>query len=72
VVFVAFAAVVVGGTSILGGRGAIWRTVLGLLFLEFIRNGFNLLEVNAYYQDIIRGGILLTAVAADSLSRRAA
>ncbi len=71
-VFVAFAAVVVGGTSILGGRGAIWRTVLGLLFLEFIRNGFNLLEVNAYYQDIIRGGILLTAVAADSLSRRAA
>ena len=55
VVFIAFAAVVVGGTSVLGGRGAIWRTVLGLLFLEFIRNGFNLLEVNPYYQDFIRG-----------------
>jgi len=70
VVFIAFAAVVVGGTSVLGGRGAVWRTVLGLLFLEFIRNGFNLLEVNPYYQDFIRGGIILVAVAIDSLSRR--
>jgi ribose transport system permease protein len=70
VVFIAFAAVVVGGTSVLGGRGAVWRTVLGLLFLEFIRNGFNLLEVDPYYQDIIRGGIILVAVAIDSLSRR--
>jgi ribose transport system permease protein len=72
VVFPAIAAVVVGGTSILGGRGAIWRTVLGVLFLEFIRNGFNLLEVNPYYQDIIRGAIILVAVAIDALSRRSA
>jgi ribose transport system permease protein len=72
VVFPAIAAVVVGGTSIQGGRGAIWRTVLGVLFLEFIRNGFNLLEVNPYYQDIIRGGIILFAVAIDALSRRTA
>jgi ribose transport system permease protein len=72
VVFPAIAAVVVGGTSIQGGRGAIWRTVLGVLFLEFIRNGFNLLEVNPYYQDIIRGGIILAAVAIDALSRRTA
>lgn len=71
VVFPAIAAVVVGGTSILGGRGAIWRTVLGVLFLEFIRNGFNLLGVNPYYQDIIRGAIILLAVAIDALSRRA-
>jgi ribose transport system permease protein len=71
VVFLAFAAVVVGGTSVLGGRGAVWRTVLGLLFLEFIRNGFNLLEVNPYYQDIIRGGIILLAVGIDAVSRRA-
>lgn len=69
-VFPAIAAVVVGGTSILGGRGAIWRTVLGVLFLEFIRNGFNLLEVNPYFQDIIRGGIILTAVGIDAMSRR--
>jgi ribose transport system permease protein len=72
VVFPAIAAVVVGGTSILGGRGAVWRTVLGVLFLEFIRNGFNLLEVNPYYQDIIRGGIILAAVGIDALSRRTA
>ncbi len=43
--FPAIAAVVVGGTSIQGGRGTIWRTVLGILFLEFIRNGFNLLAI---------------------------
>ncbi len=72
VVFPAIAAVVVGGTSIQGGRGAIWRTVLGVLFLECIRNGFNLLEVNPYYQDIIRGAIILAAVAIDALSRRTA
>ena len=72
VVFPAIAAVVVGGTSILGGRGAVWRTVLGVLFLEFIRNGFNLLGVNPYYQDIIRGAIILSAVAVDALSRRTA
>ena len=71
VVFPAFAAVVVGGTSVQGGRGAIWRTVFGILFLEYIRNGFNLLEVDTYWQPVIQGGIILTAVAIDSLSRRA-
>jgi ribose transport system permease protein len=70
VLFPAIAAVVVGGTSVQGGRGAIWRTVLGIFFLEFIRNGFNLLEVNPYYQAIIQGAIILTAVSADALSRR--
>ncbi len=69
VLFPAIAAVVVGGTSIQGGRGAIWRTVLGIFFLEFIRNGFNLLEVNPYYQAIIQGAIILVAVGADALSR---
>jgi ribose transport system permease protein len=72
VVFGAFAAVVVGGTSVMGGRGAIWRTVLGILFLALITNGFNLLEVEPVYQSIIQGAIILTAVAIDSLSRRAA
>ena len=42
------------------------------LFLESIRNGFNLLEVNPYDQDIIRGGIILAAVGVDALSRRTA
>jgi ribose transport system permease protein len=70
VVFPAIAAVVVGGTSIQGGRGAIWRTVLGVLFLQLIQNGFNLIGINPYYQDIIRGAIILFAVAIDALSRR--
>jgi ribose transport system permease protein len=70
VVFPAFAAVVVGGTSVQGGRGAIWRTIFGVLFLECIRNGFNLLEVNTFWQPVIQGGIILTAVAIDALSRR--
>jgi ribose transport system permease protein len=70
VLFPAIAAVVVGGTSILGGRGAVWRTVLGIFFLEFIRNGFNLLEVNPFFQDIIRGAIILFAVSADAMTRR--
>ncbi len=68
----AFAAVVVGGTSVLGGRGAIWRTVLGVLLLAMIVNGFNLLSVDPIYQQIVQGAIILLAVAADSLSRRQA
>jgi ribose transport system permease protein len=71
IVFGAIAAVVVGGTSLMGGRGAIWRTVLGILFLALITNGFNLLQVDPVYQEIIEGAIILVAVAVDSLSRRA-
>ena len=62
VVLAAFAAVVVGGTSVMGGRGAIWRTVLGILFLALITNGFNLLQVEPVYQSIIEGAIILVAV----------
>lgn len=68
----AFAAVVVGGTSVLGGRGAIWRTVLGVLLLALIVNGFNLLGIEPIYQQIVQGVIILLAVAADSLSRSGA
>jgi ribose transport system permease protein len=70
ILFPAIAAVVVGGTSIAGGRGAVWRTIVGILFLELIRNGFNLLEVNPYYQGISQGVIILAAVIADALGRR--
>jgi ribose transport system permease protein len=70
IVLFAFAAVVVGGTSVLGGRGAIWRTVCGVLLLALITNGFNLLGVEPIYQQIVQGAIILLAVAADSLSRR--
>ena len=68
--FDAIAAVVIGGTSILGGAGAIWRTVLGVLMLAMIQNGFNLLNVDAVYQRIIYGAIIIGAVGIDAWSRR--
>jgi ribose transport system permease protein len=63
------AAIVIGGTSILGGEGAIWRSVLGVLLLALIGNGFNLLNVNPIYQQILQGGIILLAVAVDAWAR---
>jgi ribose transport system permease protein len=65
----AIAAIVIGGTSILGGEGAIWRTILGVLLLALITNGFNLLGVDPIYQQILQGGIILTAVGVDAWAR---
>jgi ribose transport system permease protein len=67
-VFAAFSAVVVGGTSLGGGRGAIWRTALGVFFLAMITNAFNLLGIDIYFQELLQGVIILVAVAADALS----
>jgi ribose transport system permease protein len=64
------AGIVIGGTSILGGEGAIWRSVLGILLLALIGNGFNLLGVNPIYQQILEGSIILTAVAVDAWARK--
>jgi ribose transport system permease protein len=66
----ALAAVVIGGTSIMGGQGAIWRTVLGVFLLGLISNGFNILGINPFYRAIAEGLIILIAVAADGLARR--
>jgi len=64
------AGIVIGGTSILGGQGAVWRSVLGILLLALIGNGFNLLGVNPIYQQILQGSIILTAVAVDAWARK--
>lgn len=66
----AVAAIVVGGTSIWGGEGAVWRTVLGVLLLAMIGNGFNLLQVDPTYQQILQGLIILSAVGVDAWTRR--
>jgi ribose transport system permease protein len=66
----AISAAVVGGTSILGGEGAIWRAVFGTLLLAIIGNGFNLLNIDTTYQQIVQGGLILLAVAFDQLARR--
>lgn len=66
------AAVVVGGTSILGGQGAVWRSVIGVLIIALIGNGFNLLGVPTTYQSMAQGGIILLAVALDTWTRKGA
>ena len=67
--FTVLAGIVVGGTSIQGGAGAVWRTVLGVLFIALINNGFTLLGLDPIYQQIVQGAIILAAVAADAWSR---
>jgi ribose transport system permease protein len=68
-VFAAIAAVVVGGTSIAGGEGAVWRTVVGVLFIALLTNGFNLNGVDPVYQRIIQGLVILAAVGVDAWTR---
>ncbi len=59
----AIAAVVLGGTSILGGEGAVWRSVLGVLLLALIGNGFNLLNADPFLRDLTTGLVIIFAVA---------
>ena len=68
--FTVLAGIVVGGTSIMGGEGAVWRTVVGCLFIALIGNGFNLLGLDPFYRQITLGAILLIAVGIDAWSRR--
>lgn len=73
-VFSVLTAVIVGGTSIAGGEGAVWRTVFGAFFTAFMLNGFNLHQIDPIIQRLIQGSVILVAVAADNWtrSRRAA
>ena len=66
----AVAAIVVGGTSIRGGEGAVWRTMVGVFLLALIGNGFNLLEIDSVYQQVVYGGIILLAAGVDARLRR--
>lgn len=68
-VFTVIAAVVVGGTSIMGGFGAIWRTVVGVFFIAFLGNGFNLNGIDPVIQRIIEGLVILAAVGLDAWTR---
>jgi ribose transport system permease protein len=67
--FTVLAGIVVGGTSIAGGQGSVWRTGIGVLFIALIGNGFNLLGIDPLYQQIVLGLILLIAVGLDSWVR---
>lgn len=70
----AIAAVVIGGASLLGGRGTVWGTLLGLLLIQTLNNGLDLLVVPAYWQAVISGVLIVAAVAVDvwATRRRAA
>ncbi len=68
----AIAAAVIGGTSLFGGRGSPWSVLLGVLVIQSVASGMGLLGVEDAVQFMITGGVLLAAVAADALSRRAA
>lgn len=65
--FDAIAAVVVGGTVLSGGKGSLVGTALGVYFIQMIGTGLVLLGVNSYFQDVIRGAIIVVAVIANQL-----
>ncbi len=64
----AIAAVVIGGASLMGGRGTIIGTVLGLLLIQTLNNGLDILTVPAYWQQVIKGVLIVAAVAVDMWS----
>jgi D-xylose transport system permease protein len=66
----AIAAAVIGGTSLLGGQGTVWGALLGALVMASLDNGMSLMNTEAFWQPIIKGLILVTAVGADLAARR--
>lgn len=68
--FEAIAAVILGGTSIMGGAGAVWRSMAGVLLMALIGNGFNILNVNPFFKDLTTGVIIVLAVALAATGNR--
>jgi ribose transport system permease protein len=64
------AAVVIGGTSLNGGRGSIFGTVLGCLIIGVLNNGLFLLNVSPFWQQVVKGFVILIAVAVDRMGAR--
>ena len=63
-------AIVLGGTAISGGIGTMWRTAVGLGLLAVMQNGFDSLQINPFYQVVIKGAVLIIAVAWDEYTRQ--
>lgn len=66
----AIAAAVIGGTSLSGGVGTVWGTIIGALIIGVLNNGLDLLNVSAYWQTIIKGTIIVVAVIIDERKNR--
>jgi ribose transport system permease protein len=68
----AIAAVLIGGTSLFGGSGGLWGTLIGSVILTLVLNGMNLLTINTNWQPLVTGVIILLAALVDSISRKRA
>jgi ribose transport system permease protein len=68
----AIAAVVLGGTSLMGGEGTIWGTTVGAFIIGVLNNGFNLMNVSPFYQLIAKGAVIVLAVLVDQLLKAGA
>jgi ribose transport system permease protein len=66
----AIAAVILGGTSIYGGQGAVWRSLAGVFLLALVNNGFNILGIDPFFRDLTMGLIILAAVGISALGQR--
>jgi ribose transport system permease protein len=66
----AIAAVLIGGTSLFGGVGSPYGTLIGAMILTLVLNGLNLLNVDANWQPFVTGAIIIIAVLVDSISRQ--
>ncbi len=66
----AIAAVILGGTSLFGGRGSLWGSLLGAILITMIRNGMNLLEVSQFKQMMAIGAVVIIAVWIDVVRRK--
>jgi ribose transport system permease protein len=64
------AAVVIGGTSLSGGKGGVWGTLIGVAILGLVQNTLNLLNVSPYYTQLVQGLVIFIAVAIDMNRRR--
>ena len=64
------AATVLGGTSMLGGQGAIGGTMIGVLIMGSLSNGMNLLGINSFWQYVVKGVVILFAVYIDVIKKR--
>ena len=60
---------VIGGTSLTGGRGGIVGTIIGVLIIGVLRNGLNLLSVSPFLQAVVIGIVIALAVAAESFKK---
>jgi ribose transport system permease protein len=66
----AIAAVIIGGTSLFGGRGSILGTVIGALILSVLINGLRIMSIQQEWQPVVVGLVIIFAVYTDSLRRR--